>query len=143
MTKDLLPAIEELIGSSTTADLIQNREDTLRQKLTLLLQMLRTRLTLHTKTASGIGDQLWTLRNQLDDWEASMHHGLPAPELKMQEAARSISALTQEERSRESDCWKDVVSLVRDILATWEGLQGAKARSLMLNDTGQDDTDDM
>ena len=143
MTKDLLPTVRDLISASTSADLIQNREETLRKKLEVLLEMLHSRLTLHADTNSRIQEEELPLESKLDHWQEHLDYGLSVPLEQLRETAHSLSRLHQESRSRESDCWRDAVSVIRDVLVTWEALQAAKARSLMIHESGPDDTDDV
>jgi len=141
MTKELLPTVRDLVSASTSADLIQNREETLRKKLEVLLEMLHSRLTLHAETNCRIQQEELPLESKLDQWQEHLDYGLSVPLEQLRETAHSLNRLHQESRSRESDCWRDAVSIVRDILATWEALQAAKARSLMLDESGPNDTD--
>lgn len=41
--------------------------------------------------------------------------------------------LSQQRRSENIECWRDVVAVMREFLATWEALQQSQARALFLH----------
>ena len=50
---------------------------------------------------------------------------------------QSLFALEKERRSQASECWRDIVMVIRDFLGVWEAHQQAQARAIFLDDAGR------
>ena len=132
--------IDEVVQSSTAGeDILQTRRETLRQKLDVLVATLHTRLAVHADTKTALGDEIGDTTMTLERLRSDLAYNLPIARPDLDRAYASLQHLTREARSRDSECWRDLVALLRDILNTWQELQGAIARAQMIDDMLDDD----
>ncbi len=133
--------IDELVRSSVDGqDMLLSREETLRKKLAVLVTTLHGRLSLNASQHATITDSLGTANHLLDRMQTHLSYGVPVQRSDVERTQDVARSLEQEIRTRNSECWGDVVSVMRDILMTWEELQAVAARAHMINDTRPDDS---
>ena len=139
MPNRILKSIDNLVKTAASNDdILLSREETLRKKLEILVTTLHGRLALNADVQGNISDSLATAIFKLNKIKDDMAYGFSRSELECtQNLARTLEL---EARSRNSECWHDAVSVMRDILATWEELQGVTARARMIDDIRPDDS---
>ena len=135
MNRDAVTDIVDMIQSSSVPeDILRSRTETLQKKLGMLLTALNGRLALHDKTLEAVNEAHWQTKALVKDWEKGKHYGLHIPQQQLDQATQRLERLEAELRNRDIESWRDVMGTIRDIIATWEELQGALAREAILDD---------
>lgn len=134
MNNDYFPTIESIHSETAPdTDILKNRKQTLEVKLAVLAKNLQTRMNLYQRTTSSLESTILEALQSVDHFTENKHYGLPYPKEEFQIARRELQTVNQELRSRDSECWRDVSMIMRDILATWEELQTATAKEALMN----------
>ncbi len=115
-------------------DMMTNRRETLEVKLNVLSKTLQTRIGVYQKTMTSLEDAVLEAMQPVERITTLKEYGLPYPREELINAKRDLSTMHGEIRSRDSECWKDITGLMRDILQTWEELQAAKTKEAMMHD---------
>ena len=113
-------------------DFIHSRTRILNTKLDVLATEIHTRLRIRSKNLERVDEDKTHISKmlvELDRWcnYLSRQHKEKAPFYD------ELFKLEQERRLQDTECWRDVVMVMRDFLYAWEAHEQAKAKAIFLD----------
>ncbi len=122
-------------GPSLDTLLIQKTR-VIKTKMEAVASAIRERLTIRTHNLTRIGedqDRATLMLNYLGrsaNYQTRQHKEKGV-------FYQKIFDLGKERRSQDTDCWRDIVLVLRDLLTFWDEYEHSKARGAFLADVGQ------
>lgn len=120
---DVDVSIDEFLGTRRTI---------LGKKLEVFVAEIAARLALRSQKI----DKVCSEREKVEGLIEFIHKKIPYnPALTQQGTMlhQQVFRLEEELRREETDCWRDLVMIMRDLLFAWEGYESARARGRFLN----------
>ena len=126
------PSVE---NDSSLDEIIHQKSDLQSRKLDILAAEMRWRLYLASKNLYAVGQDEARLETMVAQLDRQANYQLRSHDEKAP-LYRQLFTLRAERRSQQTDCWRDVVQVMRDFLVAWEAHEQAQARARFLHDVG-------
>lgn len=119
-------------GTDTTLDdLIHTNTRILRTKLEAISATVQERLKIRRNNLTQIADDREKLTEIIQHISVAANYHLRDHREKDRLYQRAFD-LTRERRDQDTDCWRDIVLVLRDFLTFWDEYERAKARGAFL-----------
>jgi hypothetical protein len=118
---------------NTLDDLIHANTRILRTKVEAVAAAVQERLKIRRQNIERIADDHYKLTDLLQHISVAANYHLREHKDKDRLYQRAFE-LTRERRDQDTDCWKDIVLVLRDFLTFWDEYERAKARGAFLQD---------
>lgn len=115
--------------------LLHNKTRILRTKLEVFGREITDRFGLREQNLQRIADNAGRVDESLRRTARLATYQLRSPR-EVEPFYRQQFQLELERRSQDTDCWRDIVPVIRDFLEVWEALEQAKSRAIFLNHAG-------
>lgn len=122
-------------ADSSLEQLIHQKSGILNRKLEILAAEIWWRLHLTSRNLSSLEDDTARLTDMLNQLDVAANYQVREHQDKGV-FYRKLFDLQTEKRSQQVECWRDVVTVMRDFLTFWEGHEQAKARAIFLEHVG-------
>lgn len=116
-------------------NLLHSKSRILRSKLEVLASEIYARLTMRNRNLSRIDEDKANVEELLQQFTRLARYHLR----EQQDVGRlrdSALQLEAQRRDEDTQCWRDVVMVMRDFLETWDAHEQARNRSIFLNHAG-------
>jgi|ERR1041384_169578 hypothetical protein len=123
---------QEEEGSSLT-DLLQGKRRILRTKLDVLLIEIRARFAIRDHNLARIEEDKARLEHLISETGRLANYHF-REQSDVSGFFRALFDVEAEERQQDTECWRDVVMVMRDFLYAWEAHEQARAKAIFLND---------
>ena len=120
-------------SDKTLTDLLHTNTRVLKTKLEAIASAVQKRLKIRRQNVQRIGDDKDKLLEMLQKIRVSANYHLREHREKGT-FYQKIFDLERERRDQDTDCWKDIVLVLRDFLTFWDEYERAKARGAFLQD---------
>jgi hypothetical protein len=130
------PAIEAPAmaqGDRTLDDLIHSNTRILRTKVDAVATAIGERLKIRRENIGRITEDQYKLTDLLQHISVAANYHLREHKEKSGLYQKAFD-LTRERRDQDTECWRDVVIVLRDFLTFWDEYERAKARGAFLED---------
>jgi len=129
------PASSGLAGGTdkTLDDLIHSNTRILRTKVEAVSAAIQERLKIRKDNLSRITDDRERLTEVIQQISVAANYHLRDHKEKDRLYQRAFE-LTRERRDQDTQCWRDVVLVLRDFLTFWDEYERAKVRGAFLED---------
>jgi hypothetical protein len=133
---DPAPQVESISTDSDSLEtLIHGKGRILEKKLDILAAEMKWRLHLTLNNLTRLDDDQTEIRHMLADLDRDAHYHLRQHQEKAP-LYRQWFGLEAEKRSQQTDCWRDVVAVMRDFLAVWEAHEQSRERAAFIHNVG-------
>lgn len=119
-------SLDQLLGQKT---------ELLRTKLEVFGAEIRDRFRLRERNSECIQTERERAGADLNRVNLLVGYDLREPR-DLAPFHQQLAQLDQEHRRQNTDCWADIVPVVRDFLEVWEALEQARARACFLHHAG-------
>lgn len=116
-------------------NLLYSKSRILRSKLEVLASEIYARLTMWDRNLARIDSDKSNVEKLLEQFTRLARYHL-RDQKDVTQLHDSNLRLEAQRRDEDSQCWRDVVMVMRDFLETWEGHEQAKNRSIFINHVG-------
>ena len=125
------PAVAQ--GDRTLDDLIHSNTRILRTKVETVATAIGERLKIRRDNIGRITEDQYKLTDLLQRISVAANYHLRDHKEKSGLYQKGFD-LTRERRDQDTECWRDVVLVLRDFLTFWDEYERAKARGAFLED---------
>lgn len=108
--------------------MLVGKQEILQTKLDVLVVSVQQRFKIRNQNLNSIEEDKLKTTNQLLYFHPRYGAGVQGQSMTPT-LYRQYMELNQSIRREESDCWRDVMFVMRDLLQTWDSLQEAKNRT--------------
>ena len=135
------PGYESVIPEKRTSSdksletLLIQKTRVIKTKLEALASVAQERLAIRKRNLSRITDDQSELSEMIQKLTVSANYQLRDHKEKGGLYKKAFE-LQQERRTQDTECWRDIVLVLRDLLAFWDEYEHAKARGAFLADVG-------
>ena len=105
----------------------------LRTKLEAVAGAVQERLKIRRQNIGRIGDDQYKLTEMIQRISVAANYHLREHKEKSGLYSKAFD-LTRERRDQDTECWRDIVLVLRDFLTFWDEYERAKARGAFLQD---------
>jgi hypothetical protein len=116
-------------------ELIHGKSRILSKKLEILASEMFWRLHIAGRNIRHLAHDESAARSMLNRIDLSARYGLRDHQEK-NVFYRKLFDIETERRIQHTECWRDVVAVMRDFLTVWDGRQQAKSRAMLLENVG-------
>jgi hypothetical protein len=130
------PAVDVTPSGSTDktlTDLLHTNTRVLKTKLEAIALSVQERLNIRRQNLGRIADDKDKLSEMLQKITVATNYHLREHREKGT-FYQKMFELERERRDQDTDCWKDIVLVLRDFLTFWDEYERAKARGAFLED---------
>lgn len=120
-------------GDRTLDDLIHSNTRILRAKVDAVASAIGERLKIRRENIGRIADDKDKLSEMLQKISVAANYHLRDHREKGTFYQKMFD-LERERRDQDTDCWRDIVLVLRDFLTFWDDYERAKARGAFLQD---------
>ncbi|MCG3148180.1 MAG: hypothetical protein PCFJNLEI_01623 [Verrucomicrobiae bacterium] len=134
--KEYAVSVSPVLASATNKtldDLIHVNTRILRTKLEAIGTTVQARLKIRQQNIERIADDREKLTGMVQQISVAANYHLRDHKEKDRLYQRDFE-LTQERRDQDTQCWRDIVLVLRDFLMFWDEYERAKARGAFLED---------
>lgn len=117
-------------------DLIHHKSKILSRKLDILSAEIWWRLYLSSRNLAAMDDDTARILTMLEALDRAARYHLREHQEKSG-FYRKLLDLETERRTERVECWRDIVTVMRDFLAVWEAHEQTRARALFLDNVGR------
>lgn len=117
----------------TLDDLIHSNTRILRTKVDAVASAVGERLKIRRQNIGRIAEDQYKLTDLLQHISVAANYHLREHKEKSGLYQKAFE-LTRERRDQDTECWRDVVFVLRDFLTFWDEYERAKARGAFLQD---------
>jgi len=121
----------EPVDDSLLEELIHGKSRILGRKLDILAAEIWWRLQITSRNLKGIDDDKAVISEMLERVGRMANYQLREHRDK-DSFYRKLFELETEARSQQTECWRDVVLVMKDFLYAWEAHEQARARAVFL-----------
>jgi hypothetical protein len=137
-----LASISTAAAAEPLDNLLHSKSRILRSKLEVLASEIYARLTMWERSLTRIDGDKHKVEQLLDQFTRLARYHLRDPR-DVTRLHDSNLRLEAQRRDEDSQCWRDVVIVMRDFLETWEAHEQAKIRSIFINHVGAGNQESM
>ena len=131
-----VPSIEPAREDTDSLEaLIHGKGRILEKKLEILAAEMKWRLNLTMKNLAHVAHDQTETRAMLADLDRDAHYHLRQHHEKAP-LYRQWFNLEAEKRTQQTECWRDVVAVMRDFLAVWEVHEQSRERAAFIHNVG-------
>ena len=131
---ELPTANAELEQDDNSLDvLLSQRSGILSTKLDVFMIELLERMNLRTKNLDRIDHDECSVRNLISDFHQTTG-GYAQDGKERFGLYRQLLDIEKERRDQDVECWRDLVTVMRDVLSAWEESESSKSKMRMLQD---------
>jgi len=120
-------------NDKTLDDLIHSNTRILRTKMEAVAAAMQERLKIRRDNITRIADDREKLTEIVQQISVAANYHLRDHKEKDRLYQRTFE-LTRERRDQDTQCWRDIVLVLRDFLTFWDEYERAKARGAFLED---------
>jgi hypothetical protein len=120
-------------ADKTLTELLHTNTRVLKTKLEAITSSVQERLRIRRQNVQRIADDKSKLSEMLQSISVAANYHLREHREKST-FYQKIFELERERRDQDTDCWKDIVLVLRDFLTFWDEYERAKARGAFLED---------
>ena len=120
-------------SDKTLTDLLHTNTRVLKTKLEAIASTVQERLKIRRQNVQQIGDDKCKLSEMLQTISVGVNYHLREHREKGT-FYQKVFDLERERRDQDTDCWRDIVLVLRDFLTFWDEYERAKARGAFLQD---------
>jgi hypothetical protein len=117
----------------TLDDLIHSNTRILRTKVEMMAAAAQERLKIRRDNITRIADDREKLAEMIQKISVAANYHLRDHKEKDRLYQRSFD-LSRERRDQDTECWRDIVLVLRDFVSFWDDYERAKARGAFLGD---------
>ena len=116
-------------------DLLHQKSRICASKLEVLAAVMVVRVELLRETAARIDSDVESVKAMLLEMDGQARYHLREHRDK-NVLYQTLFNLHAEHRTQATECWRDVVMVLRDFLGVWEAHEQSRSRALFLEDVG-------
>jgi len=117
----------------TLTELLHTNTRVLKTKLEAIASAVQERLKIRRQNVGRIADDKYKLSEMLQKISVGANYHLREHREKGT-FYQKVFDLERERRDQDTDCWRDIVLVLRDFLTFWDEYERAKARGAFLQD---------
>jgi len=129
---------EDSAAGDSIDELLQGKTDVLHTRLNVLAAAIGERLRLRQENFYQLLQDECRTDNLLHGISVQTGYNFDDGNQKAG-LYQQLFDLEKQRRGEDTNCWRDVVMVLRDFLETWEAVQHAKSRTRLLNQNGSED----